>query len=388
MMIGRAAIVRGHAMLGLLVPLSAYAQAVRLVRVEVPNASHPAAWTNVTRVRELSNGKVLVLDARDQSVKLVDFQAGTAKLVGRKGNGPGEYVMPTGLLALPGDTTVLFDEANSGRPSIIGPAAVFTGDVLRLRADGPPIVNAFAFTDERGRIYRGGSVAGAMGFPVERWSRTPLKTDTIAYYHSREGCGAKAKESSAGGSRGNMARRGPSAAFVATDDWAVAPDGRVAVVCPNPYAARLFANGKTITGRLIPYDPVPVTDAEKQEWRDAHSGPVATLRFSNDGKMTAGYEQHRIAEPAEWPLTLPPFVREPEFHRSLYFAPDGNLWIARANAAGTGSLYDVIGPDANLRLRVLLPRRSRLVGFGRTAMYVVQRDDDDIEHFQRYAIPR
>ena len=74
-----------------------------------PTAEFPEAFSTITSIRELASGKVYLVDARDKVVQLLDFAAGTMTQVGREGQGPGEYALPTGLLPLPGDQTLLQD---------------------------------------------------------------------------------------------------------------------------------------------------------------------------------------------------------------------------------------------------------------------------------------
>jgi hypothetical protein len=50
----------------LVIPFALRAQQVRLVRLDKPAATHPAEWTDVAAVRELKDGRLVVLDAREQ----------------------------------------------------------------------------------------------------------------------------------------------------------------------------------------------------------------------------------------------------------------------------------------------------------------------------------
>lgn len=85
-----------------------------------PQAEFAEPFTDVGSVRELSNERVVVVDARELTVKLVDMRGGTSTLVGRNGDGPGEYRWPGRLYALSGDSTLLQDAGN-GRLMIIRP---------------------------------------------------------------------------------------------------------------------------------------------------------------------------------------------------------------------------------------------------------------------------
>ncbi|MGH7555984.1 MAG: hypothetical protein ACREMQ_23520, partial [Longimicrobiales bacterium] len=54
------------------------------------------------RVRELRDGRVIVIAGTDDGIKIVDHSTNTAASFSRKGDGPGEYRFPNELFALPG----------------------------------------------------------------------------------------------------------------------------------------------------------------------------------------------------------------------------------------------------------------------------------------------
>src|SRR5437868_2058556 len=76
-----------------------------------PEAEYGEPFTQISGVRELKDGRVLVADARDKTLQLVDLK-GKATKVGREGSGPGEFGLPMRLLPLPADTSAVFDPIN------------------------------------------------------------------------------------------------------------------------------------------------------------------------------------------------------------------------------------------------------------------------------------
>lgn len=56
-------------------------------------------FTEVTAIRELNDGRVLILDRGEGTLLLGDFRDGTIRQVGRRGCGPGEYEAPMQLFA-------------------------------------------------------------------------------------------------------------------------------------------------------------------------------------------------------------------------------------------------------------------------------------------------
>ncbi|MEX0599781.1 MAG: hypothetical protein WD205_03990, partial [Rhodothermales bacterium] len=76
-----------------------------------PDATLPqrAGFTNISGLREISDGTVLVADRAEHRLLLVDWESGTVRQIGRDGKGPGEYEVPRSLYPLAGDSTLLTD---------------------------------------------------------------------------------------------------------------------------------------------------------------------------------------------------------------------------------------------------------------------------------------
>lgn len=348
-------------------------------------------------VRELRDGRVVVLDARDQALKLVDMKGGTPAVIGRKGSGPGEYQLPLRLLALPGDSAVIFDMANSSKPMVITPEGK-AGGILPVGSGR--VVDLVSQVDAQGRIYRIGDFPGKDDlFPIERLDRSTGKREPVAYVSRRKECsmpGATATVA-APSSPGAQAERvagmrapGGPVPFLAIEQWVVAADGRVAILCPDPYRVSFATpDGRRTIGSPIVFERLPVTEAEKKRWRDEQRQPVATIRVTAAGVQSAGFNKRPAGpEPDTWPEFLPPYVLRTSDKPVAMFAPDGMLWVHRLEGAGTAPFCDVIGRDGRLAYRVTLPKRTRLVGFGANSVYLVRLDDDDIEYLQRYRLPK
>lgn len=78
----------------------------------------------------------------------------------------------------------------------------------------------------------------------------------------------------------------------------------------------------------------------------------------------------------------PPFV-----YWSTFARRNGETWVLRSHRAANPPVYDVFDSSARLVRRVELPSRSRMLGFGEGTLYLVVRDDDDLEHLRRYRVP-
>jgi hypothetical protein len=379
------------------IPIVAGAQQVPTIRLDSPAATLPVEWTDVAGVVEVQGGKLIVLDARERQVKLADFTARTATPVGRQGSGPGEYQLPMALFAIPGDSAILYDEANSGRPLVVlGDGRISSYSITNRTT---PFINSGSMADWTGRLYRTGSgysdlgASGASGPGIERLDRRDGRLDTIAYISRKDTlcsfAAAPAKNAPKPEPFARAAPRQPVHAYLQLEQWAVGPDGRVAIVCPRPYRVVIIdSTGKRTEGPPIPFDPVRVTEKDKAEWREARQQPVASMSVSREGKTVASFQrQPPPPEPDNWPAYLPPLAQGRGLNGAAMFAPDGLLWIRRASGAGNPSMYDIVGKNGALAYRVQLPPRTKVVGFGKRGIYAVTSDTDDVQRLSRFTFP-
>jgi hypothetical protein len=58
--------------------------------------------------------------------------------------------------------------------------------------------------------------------------------------------------------------------------------------------------------------------------------------------------------------------------------------VSRHVASDAPPTYDVIDNSGKVVSRVVLPKRTRLVGFGNGTVYLARIDEDDLQYLQRY----
>lgn len=376
---------RGTLLLALTaLPASVWAQTSVPVRaLSSPLAKSADAFTNISSVRELSNGKVIVSDLVDKSVHLLDLAAGTSVQVGREGEGPGEYGFPGELLPLPGDTTLLVDRVNR-RFLIILPDGKTGGTI-------PFPQNTFndpRGIDRTGRIYFQGSMLGG-GFtpgqpspdslPITRWDRRRNLTDTVTFLKVPS---LNVNVSGGGGRGAVMFRMQP---FSPEDGWSVGSDGRVGVARVVDYHVEWFSPARQRTaGPANKVTPVRVTEADKEaQRRQMASSPRMMVAVGGGGTSTRAAPAPAGApsggEP-EYPEFKPPFPG-----RSTWVTPEGMLWVLRSRAATDPiPLIDVFDQRGNLVSQVKLPQDRRVVGFGNGVVYLAHTDSDDLQWLERY----
>ena len=94
-----------------------------------PTATWDTEFTGIDGVRELKDGRVIVLDARDKAIHVIDLKTKTSKKIGRDGDGPGEFRLPRIFLPIGGDTTLISDMARFRQLLVVTPAGEIGGFV-------------------------------------------------------------------------------------------------------------------------------------------------------------------------------------------------------------------------------------------------------------------
>jgi len=365
----------------------AHAQEARLVASDPPAAELRQEFTRVTQVRELRDGRVVVLDRDEAVVVLADYRTSQVNQLGRHGEGPGEYRSPLWMLPLGGDSVGVFDDA-SLRVLVIDAQGQLSGFLPAMSpSPGTGTVGALA-GDGRGAFYGEGSATAigpdgrfqrADSAPLFRWAIGGSDIELVGHVPRPPPSGAVVGP--------GVMRPGTALRPGTRDMWAVGSDARIAIVHHDPYRVDfLLPSGTRRAGATMPFTRVSVNDSVKQAVLSERSGvPTATVV---DGRGVTSTVRRRppAVSPASinWASEVPPF-RGDTF---VAFAPDGALWIQRTTFGREGARYDLVGADGRLVDRIRLPEGHRVAGFGRGVMYVVRRDSDDIEYVQRRPLPR
>jgi hypothetical protein len=378
----------------------------------------PFSSVLVGAVRELRDGRVIVADPRDKIVSVIDFRNGSATSIGREGSGPQEFGLPVRLYGTQGDTTLLYDPLNS-RYLIIGPDAkpintIRLEDEMPRRPQASPpggqgrpqggpqiMVGGGGFTvrasDARGRLYGEGSpiTPGPNGpviadsVPLLRLDRSAKRLDTLTYIVLPK------SNSQVSGGQGNMrVQIGGANPLAPRDEWAVFPDGRVAVARAATYHIDfILPDGSKRSGPRIAYTPVRMSAAEiryEEGLRNAARANQMSISISNSNgqvsrsaQMGPGANAPPLEPLTDWPEVKPPF----RFGlASVVARPNGELWVRRTeNAQARGTLYDVINAQGTVAFQVRLEDGVSLVGFGTNTIYTTRKDEDDLVYLRRHA---
>lgn len=387
------------AALGALVALPSLLAAQTRTALTKPDAEYAEPFTEIRGLRELPDGRVLVSDWRDKVVMLVDLRSGAATKIGREGQGPEEYAMPMWLWAQPDGGALLQDMGNRrflpiGPDGRIGkaisppqPAAPSGGS---RPGGGMMMIGALIDArgaDAQGRLYFQGlpmptsEGEGADSVPLMRWDRAS-RVDTVGWLPISPDMRPQIAR---GNNSSTMSIRiGGGFAWPKQVGWAVAPDGRIALVEPEPYRVTWFGNGTRRPGPVVAYTPIKVTDADKQEYQEQQSRVRPMVMAFGPGGRSAAPPPGAVAaaqEEPKWPEAKPPFTGRD----AVQVTPEGQVWVARTRKAGDPTpVYDVFDASGSLAGQVTLRPRSRVVGFGKGTVYVARSDEDDLQYLERY----
>ncbi len=382
-------------MAGTAAPLTAQQRAVNLTGR--PVAALEDGLSLIVGLQEVAPGKVVISDPQEQRLLFGDFTSGSLRDISTRGGGPGEWQIAMSVTPGPGNTAYVAD------PSLRKMHVVdATGKIVRTvpfpesegNSAGRISISIPRGTDSQGRVYLTGSpfTVGSDeqpdSIPILRWDPATKRTDTLGMLKNE----ARVTQSGGAGNTRVMARIG-GGPFAPATIWAPLPDGRVALVHPNPYRVDIIAGrGRVTAGTPVPYTPIPIGKAERDAFRTAQaSAPRMTMRVGPGGATSMSTGGSGPALPAipdsDFPATMPPFTSM-GMSSGVAVAPNGEVWVLRSRPASDRTpTYDIWSPAGRLVGKATLRPNSLVVGFGQGAVYVARQDpEDDLRYVEKYAM--
>src|ERR1043166_7142458 len=356
-----------------------------------PPAEFPAAFTVIRAVMALPDGRLVVSDPAENRVSLIDFPKGTSQPLGRVGEGPREFRRPGGLYRGRGGGVSILDQdlrrllpvSPSGRlEEVIGlPTGGAAGS---WSARGPDPLSV----DSLGHTYASIRFGGFTATTSVLLRYVPgARTDTVTRLQRPITKALQARGSGAGEYQDVL--------FSPEDAWAVAPDGRIAVVRPAPFrGAGLARAGPAVTGPAISHQAIRISQAEKEFIASGAGGLRGRISVTIGVVPPGGLPSSRPGAPSPMPVgdllfakaKTPINLRD---DRWPLLDERGRVWVPRSMPFGIKvSIFDVFDRAGNLVDRVELPAGSRLVGFDAHWIYTARLDADEFEHLQRFPLPR
>ena len=351
-------------------------------------------------IRELADGRVMVADPTEKRLEIIDFRSGRAVPLGRQGAGPAEWGLPLSLSPLGPDTTLLYDPQNNRLLKIAADGSIADATIPLPAGRGGFGLGGPRGHDAAGRLYaQGSSVTLAPGEPMVTADSAPIirfdprttTVDTVAYLRVPK---PELRSSGSGGQTRMMISIAPNP-FLPVASWAVAPDGRLAIITPEPYRAEwIGANGARSTGPAVSHERLRVTSADKES--TGSGGPQCSFTITRNlgGGAATSFSRTMVRASGDregppprndWPDYKPPFLGASP--SAVVAAPTGEVWVLRTRAADDDvPTYDVFDAQGRPTARVTLPEGSSLLGFGRGVVYLSRMDEDDLVYIQRWKL--
>lgn len=340
------------------------------VTLAAPTRSSPAEFIRVAGVVELGDGRVLVSDLAGDSVVVLSPDLSLQSGVGRRGRGPGEFTNLGGIFLLRMDT-VLVEEPSLRRWRVVTPNS-FLGPVRSEPRHAVDIglvgVDASGRTLEVHPYVFGKRATGAIPVPIRafaeslaliRRSRDGTASDTLAILRGGY-LGTADVERTVAGDRMRHFLFHPLAA----EDQAVTfADGWVAIARVEPYRIEwITPDGTRRIGPVRIGAPRVMTNADRQHAIDSRQGSLFQGVFRPDDFDT-------------WPRVLPAFT-----NGALLALSSGNVLVKRERGRNDPyETYDEFDRRGVLVRAVRVPNGVRLVGSGRSGVFSVRKNSDDLE---------
>lgn len=346
-------------------------------------ATTTESFGSVPSIRALSDGRVLVSDMARR--RLVAFDSMLSKgqpVLNPSGAAALQYPARGGLLlALPGDTTLVFDAA--GFSFVVLDAA---GKVVRVMSmprasdawimsspqNGLPVIDARMRMIYRSRL-RPTGFSRATGNPIYPDSAPVIAVafdtrtaDTLAWMKIPP----YTPSISGRDPDGRMRITSIQPPFELTDEWAALQDGTIAIIRWRDYHVDwVRPDGTRESSPRTAWNWVRMSDEEKGSFIDTLKVVYQKNDSTSQGQMMMFggppssmpiFETLTVA-PSEVPDYPPPFVP-----RATRVDPDGRIWLLeRANIGSkTPLVYDVIDRTGQIVDRVQMPPDAAVIGFG------------------------
>jgi hypothetical protein len=341
---------------------------VRLDGIDIASGPHVAA--------PFGRGG-LVLASSDGQLVFFDSVGRELRRLGRRGSGPGEFRAITSIVAR-GDSVRVLDPqtrritsfvgisstttsivAPSGRVLPFNPVALAFGGVLFAQS-GPPNHPAIA-------------AAGRLVVQADADGRL---RDTLGALDVRD----ELLRVSLAGGRSEWQVAQP---FVATDHFAVAPDGGTVALVRRVGASSHARDAEhtievwSSRGRRVlrvPAARIPLTDADVEAWLSEYAPIVSKLTGSDAAARRA----------------LAAALYRPSHHpsvRRVLLNADGTIWLLQSPRGAPHDRWTIVSTEGRVKGTIALPPGSRPLAVVGVHVWVRDEDDEGEPMLSRYRVP-
>lgn len=433
-----------------LLTASVAAQAPNPVELGKRTARSKYTLGRLFALQELPDGRVIASDQKEQVFRLVDFAKGDVGLVGRQGDTPDSYRAAAGIFRLAGDSLALFDPA--GRKMLHVTPQGSVAEIVPLPSmSNNRRLGTLIGVDQNGALYftvperfdtatkglTGISSITRLGIGADadepqltfRTRRADqLKVNGMSPFTFRDAVAVRSDGLMArvvadtyevvwGRNASEVGRTGPlpyTPIALAPAEQQFIKDSIVAMMkagMAGGGATRTFSNGGAAGGtsgsvsmsggQTIMISTIGGGGGGAPVMMSG-GGDVAFSRMASTdsaARVAGGNGTRTITNapfnPADIPMVFPdvkPPMPSPSSGVTAIFDLNGNLWVARERVHGDAvPHYDVIAEGKGLIARINLPVGTRLVGFGKNAVYLARSDDTSTgpsDWLERYAMPK
>jgi hypothetical protein len=313
-------------------------------------------------------GNIYLCDIRACNIKKFSSEGKFLKIIGRKGQGPGEFNMP-GRMAVTGNRLFIYDMGNRR--------------LCALTTDGEYIKNiGIQNTEGRPRnmqAYPGGDVI--IEREIVHYQDQDRPQDCIIQIFSPE---LELKNSlfthqvlrnkyrNIQGMFSNIMQPFSPDVF-----WDVAPDGKIVIGLAEDYSVEIHLSEKGLLSSFKhTYEPVKVTDQDKEQF---FSGIIFSTSEGGDSELPK-----EIKKLTEFPKTKPAFD-------GLFVDSEGNILVhtVRKDPESSMPMFDAFDPEGkfietvNITGLKAFPREA-LVGKG--CIWIIEMDEEDQTRVVKYRI--
>ena len=382
-------------------PVAFAQQAVPVRTLTKPALSDSGLFMTLSNLRPLSDGRVIVDDLFRRRILLFDSTLATWRILADTAQGAPTRYPNTYAAIVPyvGDSTFLVN-SEAQTLEVIDPSGAF----VRTMAIPRPadlrflqIAPGSAATDPRGRlVYRvsrgraaprspAASDSGAVTITVIRDSAAIVRADFDTRLVDTIATHAVPVQKSLTMATGNGGYAGTVAynPLPQTDDWAMLPDGTIAIVRGQDYHIDwVRPDGTRSSSPKMPFDWKRITIEDKQRMldsaRQAAADRDARAAEARAAAAAGGSVGGRGAPPGgrgfvapRFPFTTVDVTDMPDYYPPIRSGtvrsdPEGNVWILPTTSvlSDGGLIYDVVNRKGVVIERVKLPARRNLLAIG------------------------
>jgi len=338
----------------------------------------PPYLGSVGEVAILSTGAVLVEDNQTTELHLFDSEGSHVRLVGGRGDGPGEFRDIGALTPVRGDTVWAYDSRHRRFSALQADGTLVRELTLRQQLAGPLtfILRAWPLAEGQFVVQSRSMVDARPGDP----SKVQQDVHVLTVNASGDAVGTSVRLP---GRVSMLTRFGIVSGFFTTEPMVAAWDHTVVWTSGLEYEL-VLATASLMPTRIIRWAgwAEPVTDSLVAATRDTFEQSLAEMRGSRPERADAIVEA--IFAPEVVGARLPAL-------RSVLLDDYGRIWISRFDVMDGPwhevSSWHVLNLDGTPLARVTLPPDSRLGSVRGSRAALVVRDSLDVEHVLIYELP-